>query len=74
MRGDIVGVRGDDRGLNCSKCRGEDTVLLGVAGREFNAGGNGKFDWFCNTESSLISLATRAMSCSTGTLDVPSGI
>lgn len=85
MRGDMVGVLGEERGLNCSKERGEgmedveaegDVELLGVEGSELNGGGIGMplVDRFCITASSLISFATSAITCSTGTFDVPSGI
>ena len=61
-------------GLNWSKCLGELMVLMrGLgAGAVLNEGSIGG-DECCNAASSDISLATSAITCSTGTLVVPSG-
>lgn len=80
LRAGIVGVRGDDSGkLNCTVCRGETKEEL-VAGDgtveklEVDGVGNFMGKGSSNEPSSLESSATRAMTCSMGTLEVPSGI
>jgi len=74
VRGENEGVRGEDKGLKCSWWRGDGREALGGTGMGLKGGGVGTFPCFWRSANSSMSRATRAMTCSTGTPEVPSGI